>query len=364
MTADRSTPARPAATPTPGAATSPLLDIEDLAVHFHGSRSLLAAVRRRPASVVRAVDGVDLSIGRGESVGLVGESGWGKSTLARALVGLSTPDAGHLRLDGEDLTSRRSMAQRRRLQMVFQDPYSSLNPRMTVGQTLGELLRVHDVVPRSAVRARTTELLDLVGLPAQSAERYPRNLSGGQRQRVGIARALALEPEVVVADEPVSALDVSVQASILTLLEDLRRELGLTLLFITHNLAVVRHVCDRVAVMYLGRIVEVADTESLFSDPQHPYTQALIRAAPRLRAARHEGAALRGELPGSIGIPSGCRFRTRCPHAEQVCAERDPVLRTGSSAPAHRAACHFAWGDAPGRDAPIVSPTGTPEGRP
>jgi oligopeptide/dipeptide ABC transporter ATP-binding protein len=215
---------------------------------------------------------------------------------------------------------------------------------MTVKQVLSELLRVHGVVPKNQIADRAAELLDLVGLPAQILERHPRNLSGGQRQRVGIARALALEPKVIIADEPVSALDVSVQASILALLEDLRTRLGLTLLFITHNLAVVRHVCDRVAVMYLGRVVEVTDTEALFQDPRHPYTRALLSAAPRLtRTARGDRQVLRGELPSPIRPPSGCRFHTRCPMVQPICSERDPQLVGPHSGSAHRAACHFAW---------------------
>src|SRR5439155_16837621 len=227
-----------------------------------------------------------VEVGKGEALGLVGESGCGKPTLGRCIVGLYVPTAGEIRYEGTQLPARRDTATRRRIQMVFQDPYSSLNPRMTVRQTLGELLRAHEMVPKRQVEARCRELLDVVGLGARALEAYPRQFSGGQRQRVSIARALALEPELLVADEPVSALDVSVQATVLNLLEELRERLGLTLLLIAHNMAVVRHVCDRVAVMYLGRIVEAAPTDELFRNPRHPYTDGLLRAVPRLVPGR------------------------------------------------------------------------------
>src|SRR3954451_21874353 len=272
--------------------------------------------------VLRAVDGVDLTLHRGETLGLVGESGCGKSTLGRCIVGLETPAAGSVRYGGELLGPKRAQEQRRRIQMVFQDPYSSLNPRMTVRQTLSELLRVHRMVPRSGIDARCRELMDLVGLGARSLDAHPRQFSGGQRQRVSIARALALEPDLLVADEPVSALDVSVQATVLNLLDDLRKQLGLTMLLIAHNMAVVRHVSDRVAVMYLGRIVETAPTEELFANARHPYTQGLLRAVPRLAPARAPAAsALAGAPPSPISLPSGCRFHPRCPIAQDVCSE-------------------------------------------
>ena len=228
--------------------------------------------------------------------------------------------------------------------MVFQDPYSSLNPRLTVGGTLRELLRVHHVVPRGEVESRTRELLRLVGLDEDAAQAYPRQFSGGQRQRVAIARAIALAPELLVADEPVSALDVSVQATILNLLQDLRTDLGLTLLLISHNLAVVRHLCDRVAVMYLGRIIEVAPTEALFSNPRHPYTAGLLAAIPRMTPGdEDEPPAVQGDPPSPLRLPTGCRFRTRCPMAQQICAEQDPALAVSPADPGHSAACHFAW---------------------
>ena len=257
-----------------------------------------------------------------------GESGSGKSTLARALTGLSPVARGEIRFDGRVLPARRKRADQRRIQMVFQDPYSSLNPRLTVGGMLAELLRVHHIVPRGEVDSFSRELLGLVGLDEEALSAYPRQFSGGQRQRVAIARALALRPDILVADEPVSALDVSVQATILNLLRDLRAELGLTLMLISHNLAVVRHLCDRVAVMYLGRIIEVAPTETLFSNPQHPYTVGLLAAIPKMSTAGGDGApAIAGDPPSPLRIPAGCRFRTRCPIAQQRCEQEDPALR-------------------------------------
>ena len=313
-------PAGPAAAPA-----EPLLAARGLSVTFPVGSQLVARIRHQE-QLLRAVDGVDLDIGRAEALALVGESGSGKSTLALALAGLRPVDGGEIRYDGRVLPARRTRADRRRVQMVFQDPYSSLNPRLTVGGILAELLR-------------------LVGLDEGALSAYPRQFSGGQRQRVAIARALALRPEILIADEPVSALDVSVQATILNLLRDLRRELGLTLLLISHNLAVVRHLCDRVAVMYLGRIIEVAPTEQLFSAPQHPYTRGLLAAIPKLTAsAGEEGPpAIAGDPPSPLRIPSGCRFRTRCPMAQPRCAEEDPALAASPGDPGHVAACHFAF---------------------
>jgi oligopeptide/dipeptide ABC transporter ATP-binding protein len=315
--------------------------------------SPLAARIRHEQRLLRAVDGVDLDLGRGEALALVGESGSGKSTFALALAGLRPVNAGEIRFDGRTLPTRRSRADQRRIQMVFQDPYSSLNPRLTVGSMLRELLRVHDVVPSGEVVACSKELLALVGLGEDALRAYPRQFSGGQRQRVAIARALALRPDVLVADEPVSALDVSVQATILNLLRDLRGQLGLTLLLISHNLAVVRHLCDRVAVMYLGRIVEVAPTEQLFSDPRHPYTRGLLAAIPRLsddagQSAADRAPAVAGDPPSALRIPAGCRFRTRCPIAQERCEHEDPALDSAAGDPGHLAACHFAFTAAPG----------------
>ncbi len=318
-------------------------------MEFPLNATLARRLRRGDLEVLRAVDGVDLEIERGEVLGLVGESGCGKSTLGRCLVGLYEPTAGEIRFDGATLPARRDKPTRRRMQMVFQDPYSSLNPRMTVRQTLSELLRVHHVVPRNQVDARCKELLDLVGLGQRSLDAYPRQFSGGQRQRVSIARALALEPDLLVADEPVSALDVSVQATVLNLLDSLRELLGLTILFIAHNMAVVRHVCDRVSVMYLGRIVETARTPDLFADPRHPYTRGLLSAVPRLTPGRASTAvAVTGDPPSPIDIPAGCRFRSRCPIAQEICAEADPRLERHDAQPGHEAACHFADEHSPG----------------
>src|SRR5436190_8384812 len=331
----------------------PLREVEGLSKQFVISDSLVRRARRVPAELLKAVDGVDLEIARGEALGLVGESGCGKSTLGRCIVGLYPPSAGEIRYDGRPLPVRRARAQRRRMQMVFQDPYSSLNPRMTVRQVLSELLRVHRMVPRAGIDARCRELIDLVGLPPRALDSHPRNFSGGQRQRVSIARALALEPELLVADEPVSALDVSVQATVLNLLDELRRELGLTMLFIAHNMAVVRHVCDRVAVMYLGRIVETAATDELFANPRPPYTQGLLKAVPRLVPGREsEAPGVVGDPPSPIDLPSGCRFHPRCPIAQRpICAESVPALSGPTS---HVAACHFAWTATPAAHAPEI----------
>ncbi|MFB6612335.1 oligopeptide/dipeptide ABC transporter ATP-binding protein [Agromyces sp. NPDC056379] len=319
-----------------------LIDARGLTVSYRVGSALLARLRRRPAPVVHAIDGIDLVVERGASVGIVGESGCGKSTLAKALVGLAPLSEGVLALDGEELGGRRTRSQTRRIQMVFQDPSASLNPSMTIGQTLRELLSVHRMVPPGSVQRRAEELLELVELPISFMNAYPRRLSGGQRQRVGIARALALEPEILVADESVAALDVSVQAAILNLLQKLRSELGLTLLFISHDLAVVRHISERVVVMYLGKIVEDRPTEDLFRDPRHPYTAALLAAAPRMGVEKRSGgSALRGE-PGSLhSLPSGCRFNPRCPRVQDICRETEPALLGPDEA--QHAACHYAW---------------------
>ncbi|HUZ22933.1 MAG TPA: ABC transporter ATP-binding protein [Streptosporangiaceae bacterium] len=341
-------------TAAPSPDTGPLLTATDLSVGFAIGGSIAARLRHE-TRVLRAVDGVDLMIERGEALALVGESGSGKSTLARALTGLVPLDKGEIRLGERVLSGRRSRADQRRIQMVFQDPYSSLNPRITVAGMLRELLRVHSIVPRAEVDSYSRELLGLVGLTDDALHAYPRQFSGGQRQRVAIARALALRPELLVADEPVSALDVSVQATILNLLQELRGSLGLTLLLISHNLAVVRHLCDRTAVMYLGRIIEVAPTEELFAAPRHPYTRGLLAAIPRMTAlADNEAPAVQGDPPSPLRIPAGCRFRTRCPIAQERCAHDDPELTAAPGRPAHVAACHFPL-DAPARTAAGLS---------
>ena len=292
----------------------------------------------RSRRVLKALDGVDLELRRGEVLALVGESGSGKSTLAKIVVGSAAPTTGSVTYEGAVLPAKRSGSNARRIQMVFQDPYSSLNPRLTVGAMLGELLRLHDVVPRDQVRAESVRLLNLVGLEEDALGAYPSQFSGGQRQRLAIARALAVRPDVLIADEPVSALDVSVQATILELFAKLRAELGLSILFIAHNLAVVQHLSDRVAVMYLGRIVEVADTADLFARPRHPYTRALIDSIPRMTHANADDPfQLEGDPPSPYDVPAGCRFAPRCALAADVCRTTDPPLLTVGRG--HASAC-------------------------
>ena len=319
------------------------LAVSGLTKRFPARRTLADMLRREPRRAVHAVEQVTLDIRKGETLGIVGESGCGKSTLARCLVRLYEPDAGSITFDGADVIGLAGDARRqfnRRVQMVFQDPYGSLNPRMTVGATLAEALRVHAIVPPAEVSARVRALLDLVHLPADAAERYPHEFSGGQRQRIGIARALAVEPSLLIADEPVSALDVSVQAAIVNLFMELQERLGLTLVFITHDLRLVKHITHRVAVMYLGKIVELAEKRALFSAPKHPYTEALLSAVPLPDpAAKRERIILSGDVPSPIRPPAGCRFHTRCPHAFDRCRAEEPPLK--AVAPGHLAACHL-----------------------
>jgi oligopeptide transport system ATP-binding protein len=319
----------------------PLLEVKGLRMHFPISEGVLT---RRSVGEVKAVDGVDFTVRKGETLGLVGESGCGKTTTGRCILRLERPTAGEIIYDGVDIAGlNRSelLALRRRIQVIFQDPYSSLNPRMTVGAIIDEPMKVHGVQPDRAKRhARVRELLSICGLNSGFADRYPHEMSGGQRQRVGIARALALNPEFIVCDEPVSALDVSIQAQVVNLLEDLREEFGLTYLFIAHDLSVVRHLCQRVAVMYLGRIVELADSDTLFDAPLHPYTQALLAAVPVPDPSIEESRVFRpvqGEVPSPINPPSGCVFHPRCPIAVESCRQVRPEPR--EVRPGHVVAC-------------------------
>lgn len=314
--------------------TEPLLAVDDLAVRFEAARG-----------TVQAVDGVSLSIRPGETLGLVGESGCGKSTLGRAIARLVDPHHGSVRFGGIDLTRlpRRDLRiHRRDVQMVFQDPLASLDARWTVGSLIAEPLNIHRVGTRQERRTQVAELLRKVGLPADAAEKYPHQFSGGQRQRIGIARALALDPKLIVLDEPVSALDVSVQAQILNLLVDLQKQFGVAYLFISHDLSVVEYISDRVAVMYLGRIVEVASRDELWARPAHPYTRALLQSAPRINGARMSARreTLKGDMPSPYGPPPGCRFHTRCPVVQDRCRVESPSLAPVDETK-HSVACHF-----------------------
>jgi peptide/nickel transport system ATP-binding protein len=325
-----------------GSKTDPLIEVRDLVKHFPITRGI---VFRRRIGAVKAVDGVSFDVQRGETMGIVGETGCGKSTTARLLIRLLDPSSGTIRFEGEDIARRKGAglkALHREMQMIFQDPYSSLNPRKTVGSIIAEPFAIHGLFRGEGERRRRVQaLMDRVGLNPEHYNRYPHEFSGGQRQRVGVARAIALEPKLLVADEPVSALDVSIQAQVLNLLRGLQREMGLTLIFIAHDLSVVRHMCDRVAVMYLGKIVELAPNDTLYGFPRHPYTGALLSAVPipdptRVRRQRQ---LLSGDVPSPANPPSACRFHTRCPKAHELCSQDEPVLHdTGSGG---LAACHF-----------------------
>jgi len=327
---------------------SPLVEVRDLRKFYPVRGGLFA----RDRAQVRAVDGVSLAIAAGETLGLVGESGCGKSTLGRTMLRLVEPTSGDVRFAGRSLLAlgaRELRALRREMQIVFQDPYGSLNPRMRVASIVGEGLAIHGLGTRAERRRRVAELLELVGLPAEAAGRYPHEFSGGQRQRIGIARALAVGPRFVVADEAVSALDVSIQAQILNLLQDLRERLGLTMLFIAHDLRVIEHLSDRVAVMYLGKIVELASRDEIYRNPRHPYTRALLSAVPVPDPRqRNERMLLGGDVPSPVRPPSGCAFHPRCPHAEEVCRTVAPTLETGRGG--HAVACHVFPAETPGKE--------------
>jgi len=323
---------------------APLLQLNDLTMHFKAKGDGFLS---RGTKWVQAVDGVNLTVHAGETLGLVGESGCGKSTTARLITRLLEPTAGSIEYAGVDIahfSDRQLRPYRQEIQLIFQDPYSSLNPRHTVGAIVGTALRTHNMVDKKGELPRVQELLEVVGLNPEHYNRYPHEFSGGQRQRIGIARALAARPKIIVADEPVSALDVSIQAQVMNLLENLRKEFGIAFVFIAHDLGVVRHFCDRVAVMYLGRVVEEGPRDALYGAPQHPYTQALLSAVPDIGVVRgvppKERIRLVGDVPSPVDPPSGCRFRTRCWKAQDICTTNDPALE--QKAPNQLVACHFA----------------------
>lgn len=313
-----------------------ILEAKNIKKHFPIKKGLFL----RQVGSVKAVDDVSLTVRKGETLGLVGESGCGKSTLGRTLIRLYEPTSGDIQFDGQDflkLKGETLRKKRRNMQMIFQDPYASLDPRMTVGQVIRQPMDIHNVGTSEERTRRVLELIELVGLRKSAVNRYPHEFSGGQRQRISIARAIALNPELIICDEPVSALDVSIQAQILNLLEDLQEKLGLTYVFISHDLSVIEHVCDRIAVMYLGKIVEIASRDELFKNPQHPYTQALIAAIPRVGQGKKKmKQSLTGEVPSPINPPSGCSFHTRCPYKMDICSEKTPQLEGSES---HKKAC-------------------------
>ncbi len=325
-------------------ASETLLDVRDLKMHFPLTRGIIL---QRTIGYVRAVDGISFSIERGKTMGLVGESGSGKTTIGRTLCRLYKPTGGQIMFGEVDLASLQGEALRQvrqRIQMVFQDPYASLNPRFTIGSLIAEPMHIYHVASKKEIRDRTLELLRVVGLRPEYIDRYPHEFSGGQRQRIAVARALAINPEFVIADEPVSALDVSIRAQVLNLLQRLQRQFNLTYLFVSHDLSVVRHVADRIAVMYLGKIVEMADRDELYSAPKHPYTKALLSAVPipdPQIEKRRKRIILSGDLPSPINLPTGCRFHTRCPMAQDICREVEPAFEAKEGRQ-HFAACHFS----------------------
>ena len=325
-------------------ASKTLLDIRNLKMYFPLTRGI---VFQRTVGYIRAVDDITFSIERGQTLGLVGESGSGKTTIGRTIVRLYKPTSGKILFDNVDLATlegEQLRRMRRRVQMVFQDPYASLNPRYTIGSLIAEPMHIHHIGTSQQIRERTEELLRVVGLRPEYIDRYPHEFSGGQRQRIAVARALSINPEFIIADEPVSALDVSVRAQVLNLLQRLQQQFNLTYLFVSHDLSVVRHVADRIAVMYLGKIVELADRDELYTAPKHPYTKALLSAVPipdpQIERKRHR-IILAGDLPSPINIPSGCRFHTRCPMAQQICHEIEPPFER-KEGHEHYSACHFA----------------------